>query len=65
MSEKGTPPVPDAQKHNPQDNKSQQPVDKAPGEERGTDEQVTTEDLKGKKVDRDLADQKDEPAGDE
>jgi hypothetical protein len=34
-------------------NKDQQGVDKAPGEERGKAEQVTTDDLKGKKVDAD------------
>ena len=34
-------------------NKDQQAVDKAPGEEVGKEEQVTKEDLKGKKVDRD------------
>lgn len=35
-------------------NKDQQAVDKAPGEEVGKNEQVTNEDLKGKKVDRDF-----------
>lgn len=35
------------------DNKDQQAVDKAPGEERGRGEQVTANDLKGKKVDAD------------
>ena len=34
-------------------NKDQQAVDKAPGEERDKGEQVTTDDLKGKKVDAD------------
>ena len=34
-------------------NKDQQAVDKAPGEERGKGEQVTSKDLKGKKVDAD------------
>lgn len=34
-------------------NKDQQAVDKAPGEERGEGEKVTTNDLKGKKVDAD------------
>jgi hypothetical protein len=34
-------------------NKDQQAVDKAPGEERGQSEQVTANDLKGKKVDAD------------
>ena len=35
------------------ENKDQQAVDKAPGEERGKGEKVTTDDLKGKKVDAD------------
>ena len=39
-----------------------QGVDKAPGEEQGKGEQVTKEDLKGKKVDRDISDPKDEPS---
>jgi hypothetical protein len=34
-------------------NKDQQAVDKAPGEERDKSEQLTTDDLKGKKVDAD------------
>jgi hypothetical protein len=34
-------------------NRDQQAVDKAPGEERGKGEQVTNDDLKGKKVDAD------------
>lgn len=34
-------------------NRDQQAVDKAPGEERGKGEQVTSTDLKGKKVDAD------------
>lgn len=34
-------------------NKDQQAVDKAAGEERGKADQVTTNDLKGKKVDAD------------
>jgi hypothetical protein len=42
-------------------NKNKQGVDKAPGEEQGKKEQVTDEDLKGKKVDRDITDPKDEP----
>lgn len=35
-------------------NKQQQAVDHAPGDERGEGEQVTLNDLKGKKVDADL-----------
>lgn len=42
-------------------NKDQQGVDKAPGEEQGKGEQVTNADLKGKKVDADLSDKKDQP----
>jgi hypothetical protein len=38
-----------------------QGTDKAPGEETNKQEQVTDEDLKGKKVDRDVTDPKDEP----
>ena len=34
-------------------NKDHEGVDKAPGEERGKGEQVTSKDLKGKKVDAD------------
>jgi len=43
------------QESRPQDypsNKDQQATDKAPGEEAGKGEQVTKDDLKGKKVDR-------------
>ena len=43
-------------------NRDLQGVDKAPGEESGKGELVTNEDLKGKKVDRDINDFKDEPA---
>jgi hypothetical protein len=39
----------------------QQAVDKAPGEEVGQGEQVTKEDLTGKKVDRDPTDKSEEP----
>jgi hypothetical protein len=42
-------------------NKDQQAVDKNPGEERGKSEKVTNEDLKGKKVDRDMDRESDEP----
>lgn len=42
-------------------NRDQQAVDKNPGEERGESEKVTTEDLKGKKVDRDMDRQEDAP----
>lgn len=42
-------------------NKDQQGVDKAPGEEQGKSEQVTKEDLKGKKIDADLSVKKDRP----
>ncbi len=42
-------------------NKDQQAVDKAPGEQVGSGEQVTMEDLKGKKVDRDPDNEADEP----
>ena len=38
-----------------------QGVDKAPGEESGHGEQVTNADLKGKKVDGDPNDKKDQP----
>ena len=41
------------QRENYPSNKDQQAVDKAPGEETGKGEQVTTNDLKGKKVDAD------------
>jgi hypothetical protein len=41
--------------------KDQQAVDKAPGEERGKGEQVTTNDLKGKKVDADPEDPYEQP----
>jgi hypothetical protein len=42
-------------------NKDKQAVYKAPGEEKGKQQQVTTNDLKGKKVDRDIAEKKDDP----
>jgi hypothetical protein len=42
-------------------NKDQQAVDKSPGEERGKGEKVSNKDLKGKKVDADLSQQKDRP----
>src|SRR5688500_2407053 len=42
-------------------NKDQQAVDKAPGENVGEGEQVTKEDLKGKKVDRDPDLSEDQP----
>lgn len=42
-------------------NKDKQATDKAPGEERGKQQQVTSNDLKGKKVDRDITDKKDDP----
>jgi hypothetical protein len=44
-------------------NASQQAVDKAPGEERGKTEQVSTADLKGKKVDADPADEQEKKSG--
>lgn len=37
-------------------------VDKAPGEERGKNEKVTTEDLKGKKVDADPSKESGKPS---
>jgi hypothetical protein len=43
-------------------NEDKQGVDKAPGEEKEQGDQVTDKDLKGKKVDRDITDPKDEPA---
>ena len=42
-------------------NEDLQGVDKAPGEETGKGELVTNEDLKGKKVDRDITSSADEP----
>ena len=50
-----------ANAHKTPDTRDQQPVDKSPGEETGKGEQVTNDDLKGKKVDRDISDKKDEP----
>ena len=50
-------------KENSQDlNKQQQAVDKVPGEERGQGEQVTKDDLKGKKVDADPSKESDKPS---
>jgi hypothetical protein len=46
---------------NDQPNRNQQGVDKAPGEERGRGEKLTSKDLKGKKVDADPSQQKDRP----
>jgi hypothetical protein len=43
------------------DNRNQQAVDKAPGEERGQKEKVTQKDLKGKKVDADPAQESGKP----
>lgn len=43
------------------DNANKQDNDKAPGEERGKAEKVTTGDLKGKKVDADPEKKKDQP----
>lgn len=43
-------------------NKQRQAVDKSPGEERGEGEQVTEEDLKGKKVDADPSKESDQPS---
>jgi hypothetical protein len=43
-------------------NNDQQAVDKAPGEGRGEGEQVTQNDLKGKKVDGDPSKESDKPA---
>ena len=45
----------------PGSNEDQEGVDKAPGEEQGKSEQVTNNDLKGKKVDGDPATKKDQP----
>lgn len=46
--------------HKP-DNANKQDIDKAPGEERGKAEKVTTRDLKGKKVDADPEKKEDQP----
>lgn len=46
---------------NDSSNKDKQATDKAPGEERGKQDQVTNNDLKGKKVDRDITERKDDP----
>jgi hypothetical protein len=43
------------------DNKSKQGVDKAPGEDQPTEGRLTESDLKGKKVDRDISNNDDEP----
>lgn len=42
-------------------NKDQQAVDKSPGEEVGQGSEVSNDDLKGKKVDRDLDKPEDQP----
>ena len=42
-------------------NKEKQDIDKAPGEGRGQGEQVTQQDLKGKKVDGDPSVKEDQP----
>ena len=47
----------ESNRHEYPSNKDQQAVDKNPGEEVGKEEQVTKEDLKGKKVDRDPEEQ--------
>ena len=46
----------------PAKNSANQGVDKAPGEERGKEDQVTQKDLKGKKVDGDPTQEQDRPA---
>jgi hypothetical protein len=46
----------------PGNNQDKQGVDKAPGEEQNKGEQVTTADLKGKKVDADPTQESDKPA---
>jgi hypothetical protein len=51
----------DLPQHTSDSNRDQQAVDKAPGEERGQGEQVTNEDLKGKKVDRDPTSEFEQP----
>jgi len=48
-------------KRNYPGNKDFEGVDKAPGEEKGKGEKVTTRDLKGKKVDADLSKKDDQP----
>jgi hypothetical protein len=48
-------------KRNYPGNKDFEGVDKAPGEEKGKGEKVTTRDLKGKKVDADLSKKEDQP----
>lgn len=45
----------------PRSNNDGQAVDKAPGEERGKQENVTQKDLKGKKVDGDPSQENDKP----
>ncbi|HEY0434053.1 MAG TPA: hypothetical protein VGC95_09285 [Chitinophagaceae bacterium] len=45
----------------PNPNQSRQGIDKDPAKERQQGEQVRTEDLKGKKVDRDVTTREDEP----
>ncbi|HEX2845107.1 MAG TPA: hypothetical protein VHN59_01065 [Chitinophagaceae bacterium] len=51
-------------KHPKPDNANRQDMDKAPGEERGKEEKVTTHDLKGKKVDADPEKKPDQPLKD-
>jgi hypothetical protein len=54
----------DTKKKKVADNRDQQGVDKAPGEERGYGEKVTLRDLKGKKVDADPSKKSDRPVRD-
>jgi hypothetical protein len=42
-------------------NKSRQPVDKAPGEEKGKGEKLNEKNIKGKKIDADPSQQEDRP----
>lgn len=48
-------------RNTPERNTDQQGVDKAPGEEKGKAEKVTSTDLKGKKVDADPSRESDQP----
>jgi hypothetical protein len=52
----------DTEREDEQLNSDFEGVDKAPGEEKGKKEKVTTKDLKGKKVDADPAKESDKPA---
>ena len=52
----------DDEQSDEQSNKDWQGVDKSPGEEKGKGEKVTKWDLKGKKVDGDPSEKKDQPA---